>query len=110
MSLECQFRPLPTDVRHHPLDELSQRVRSLVNRQLFEMISQRLSPDEHQRLDQLLELDPQRRRSQFSDLKQSPKRATVSHLRQLQTRLAWLLEIANTERLLQEVPNSKVKH
>jgi len=92
------------------LDELSQRVRSLVNRQLFEMTLQRLSPDERQRLEQLLELDPHRRRSQFSALKQSPKRATVSHLRQLQTQLAWLLEIANTERLLQGVPNSKVKH
>ena len=92
------------------LDELSQRVRSLVNRQLFETTLQRLSSDEHQRLEQLLELDPQRRRSQFSDLKQSPKRATVSHLRQLQTRLAWLLEIANTESLLQGIPNSKVKH
>ncbi|MGC5328636.1 Tn3 family transposase [Brevibacillus sp. SYSU BS000544] len=92
------------------LDRLTRRIRSLVNYRFFNEVLQRLSHDEINLLDQLLVTPEDKRRSAYNDLKELPKSSTKTHFQDLQTRLSWLASLGDIERLLEGVPNAKIKH
>jgi len=92
------------------LDRLVRRVRTLVNRRVFEQIAGRLSATEATRLDQLLEASNSRRRSAFSALKETPKNPTLTHMREWQAHLLWLLSLGDADRLLAGIPTAKIVH
>jgi hypothetical protein len=91
------------------LDRLVRRVRTLVNGRFFQMVLSRLTPEDQRRLDRLLTAD-EPYRSDFNYLKEPPKRATLSHMHDLQVRFSWLLTMGDVERMLEGIPNAKVKH
>ena len=92
------------------LDRLARRIRILVNRQFFNNVFGRLNDMEQRRLDELLDVENPRHKSDFNYLKETPKSATLSHLRDLQVRFSWLLDMGDVERLLEGIPNAKIKH
>jgi TnpA family transposase len=92
------------------LDHLVQRIRTLVNRRVFQQVLASLSPDEQQVLEHLLTVKPPQRRSDFSRLKDPPPRATLTHLAEWQRRLTWLLAHGEVDRHLEGIPHAKVKH
>lgn len=92
------------------LDRLARRIRMLVNRQFFHTVFSQLSAMEQRRLDALLDVENPRHKSDFNALKETPKSATLSHMRDLQGRFSWLLAMGDVERLLDGIPNVKIKH
>lgn len=62
------------------LDRMARRVRATVNRRLFAMVDDRLSPEVLKSLDALLVTAAGQQRSAYNDLKAVPKRPTVGHL------------------------------
>lgn len=92
------------------LNRLARRIRILVNRQFFSNVFSRLKAIEQRRLDELLDVENPRRKSDFNYLKETPKSATLSHMRDLQVRFTWLLAMGDVERLLEGIPNAKIKH
>lgn len=92
------------------LDKLARRIRTLVNRRFFNTVLSRLSADEQRQLDRLLTPDDPNHKSTFHCLKEPPKSATLSHMHELQVRFSWLLTIVDVERMLEGIPNAKIKH
>lgn len=92
------------------LDKLARRIRTLVNRRFFNTVLARLSADEQRQLDRLLTPDDPNHKSTFHYLKEPPKSATLSHMHELQVRFSWLLTIGDVERVLDGIPNAKIKH
>ncbi|UAT32900.1 Tn3 family transposase (plasmid) [Bacillus badius] len=93
------------------LDRLARRVRTVVNYRLFNRILTRLSTEERGKLDQLLETSMELQKSDYNYLKDLPKSPSISHMKDLQSRLLWLTTfIPNIDQILEEVPNSKIKH
>lgn len=92
------------------LDRLVRRVRTLVNFRFFRSVLERLPVEEQRRLDRLLDTNEPTHRSDFNYLKEPPKSATLTHMQNLQARFSWLLTMGDVERLLQDIPNAKIKH
>ncbi|NHN33221.1 Tn3 family transposase [Paenibacillus agricola] len=92
------------------LDRLVRRVRTLVNTHFFQSVWNHLRPEEKQKLDQLLEPSRFRSRSDFNYIKELPKSPKFSHFKELQAKYAWLQSLGGVERLLEGVPNAKIKH
>ena len=92
------------------LDRLTQRVRALVNRRMFQAVFDQLTEDDRRRLDALLETSLPRRHSAYNDLKQLPKRPTRSHLQELLAHTDWLASLGDVDRSLEGLPPLKIRH
>jgi hypothetical protein len=92
------------------LDRLVRRVRTLVNRQLFEQILARLSIDEQARLDTLLIATVERSPTIFNNLKLVAKRPSHHHLDALLTHLTWLDSLGQFTPILDGVRPLKIQH
>ena len=89
------------------LDRLVGRVRHRVHQQLYDHITEGLSPVDSGRLDALL--DVRDGRTEFARMKAVPRGASLQHMRQWSTRLAWLESIITTPPLLAAVANTKTQ-
>lgn len=92
------------------LDRLVRRIRSLVNRHLWNSISDRLTSDEKSRLDDLLLPDEKAFRTPYNSLKQLPKKPTLAHLQELLAHLEWLLGLGSFDSAVNDIPPLKIKH
>ena len=92
------------------LDRLVRRIRSLVNRHLWNSISDRLTSDEIRRLDDLLLPDEKAFRTTYNSLKQLPKKPTLAHLQELLAHLEWLLGLGSFDSAVNDIPPLKIKH
>ncbi len=92
------------------LDRLVENVRTEVNQALFARLVARLTLDDTTRLQTLLDTKLATRRTNFQTIKDPPESATLGHLRALELKLAWLLTLSDTDRLLNDVPAAKLKH
>jgi hypothetical protein len=92
------------------LDRLVRRVRTLVNRRLFQTTLGRLSSSQINTLDNLLLPDAKAFRTGYNRLKTLPKKATLKHLQELLSHLDWLTQKGNFNEILKDVPPLKVKH
>lgn len=90
------------------LDRLVSHVRTRVNSAIFALLLDRLTPEEQTMYLGLLNV--KQHRSGFQALKELPKSATVGHLRDLEAKLNWLLQLGDTDRLLEGIPLAKIKH
>ena len=93
------------------LDRLTSRVRSVVNKRLFQKVVSQMSSEEMSYLDELL-LSPPSEKSlaSLSDLKAIPQNATLSHLQSLQAKFERLMSFGIAKRLLQDIAPAKIKH
>ena len=92
------------------LDRLVEQVRTEVNQALFTQVAMCLTAEATARLQALLDAKLAPRRTNFQTIKDPPESATVGHLRALELKLAWLLTLEDTDRLLAEVPAAKRQH
>ena len=89
------------------LDRLVGRVRHRVHEQLYDQITQGLSPADIGRLERLLSVDGAH--SDFSRMKATPRGASLQHMRQWSRRLDWLESILETAPRVASVANTKVQ-
>lgn len=92
------------------LDRIVGKIRSLVNRRIFQTILRRLSPAQILTLDRLLLPDEKAYRTPYNSLKQLPKKATLKHLQELLNHLEWLMGLGDFGEVLANVPAVKIKH
>ncbi len=92
------------------LDRLVRRIRSLVNRRLWNTILRRLSSADLIRLDSLFLPDPKAFHTPYNALKQLPKKPTLKHLQELLGHLEWLLSLGDFDSVLENIPPLKIKH
>jgi len=92
------------------LDRLVRRVRTLVNRQIFDQILALLSTDKQSRLDTLLIATVERSRMIFNTLKLIAKRPSHHHLDAILTHLTWLDSLGQFAPILDGVPPLKIQH
>jgi len=92
------------------LEHLVENVRTAVNDGLFAQVQARWTADETARLQVLLDTKIHPRRTSYQTIKDPPHSATLGHLRAHQRKLAWLLTLADTDRLLADVPAAKRLH
>lgn len=92
------------------LDRLVGRIRSLVNRRLFQTILRRLSEYQTSTLEKLTEPDSTSYRTPYNSLKELPKKATLKHLQELINHLDWLSGIGDFKEVLRDVSPLKIKH
>ena len=83
------------------------RVRHRVHPQLYDQITEGLSPVDSGRLDALL--DVRDGRTEFARMQAVPRGASLQHMRQWGTRLDWLESIITTPPLLAAVANTKTQ-
>lgn len=89
------------------LDRLAGRVRHRVHEQLYNQITQGLSPDDIGRLEGLLSVDDAR--SAFSRMKAPPRGSSLQYIRQWSQRLDWLESMMETGQCVAAVANTKVQ-
>jgi hypothetical protein len=82
------------------LDHLTQRIRTQVNDQFFEIVMARLMAQDQARLDELYTLVDPSKRTEFARLKEAAGRATLSQMKALEQRLSWLESLLDTQELL----------
>jgi len=92
------------------LDRVVRRVRSLVNRRIWNTILRRLTPGQIAQFDTLLLPDAKAFRTPYNLLKQLPKKPSLKHLQELLSHLEWLLGLGNFEEVLEDIPPLKIKH
>ena len=92
------------------IDRLVKRIRTLVNRRLWNQILHRLTSEKTVQLDNLLQPDPKSYRTPYNSLKQLPKKPTLKHLQELLTHLQWLQGVGDFSVVLQNIPPLKIKH
>jgi len=92
------------------LDRMARRVRTLVNQRYFQIILDRLSQDEVNRLDHLLKTETYSSSSSYHRLKHLPKSPTLQHLQEWFTQFEWLNSLGNIDPLLAALPSLKIKH
>lgn len=92
------------------IDRLAKRIRTLVNRRLWNQISHRLTSGQFTALDNLLQPDKQAYRTPYNSLKQLPKKPTLKHLQELLGHLEWLHGLGDFETVLANLPPLKIKH
>jgi hypothetical protein len=92
------------------LDRLVRRVRTLVNRRIFQTVVSRLTASDLARLDTLLLVDDRTHRSPYNRLKQLPKQPTLSHLQVWLDHLEWLTALGDVSGPLADLPQLKIKH
>jgi TnpA family transposase len=92
------------------LDRLVDHLRTEVNDAIFAQVQARWTAAETARLQSLLNDKIHARRSNYQTIKDPPDSATLGHLRAHERKLAWLLTLADTDRLLAGVPAAKRRH
>ena len=92
------------------LDRLVDHLRTAVNDAIFAQVQARWTAEEAARLQALLDDKIHARRSNYQTIKDPPDSATLGHLRAHDRKLAWLLTLADTERLLAGLPTAKRRH
>jgi len=92
------------------LDRLARRIRTLVDRGIYQIILTRISEEEQHRFSRLLETDPSTPFTSFNRIKEIPKSATLTHLDEWLSRLIWLQSLGNMGPLLKDVREAKIIH
>jgi hypothetical protein len=72
------------------LERMARRIRSLVNRGIYQQVADRLSDTEQQALLQLITREEEESFTAFHRIKETPKSATLTHLDEWLSRLTWL--------------------
>ncbi len=87
------------------------RIRTLVNRGIYQSIQTKLTFASQQALLALLEQeDEATSTTPFNRIKEAPKSATLTHLDEWLSRLTWLESLGNMQPLVEGIPYAKVKH
>jgi TnpA family transposase len=87
------------------------RIRTLVNRGIYQGIQSKLSETSQQALLALLEQEDEATAlTPFNRIKGAPKSATLTHLDEWLSRLTWLESLGNMQPLIEGIPYAKVKH
>jgi len=92
------------------VDRLARRIRTLVNRRIFETIQNRLALADLLRLEAMLERDQQNTRTAYDRLKMLPKSSSRSHLQELIDHITWLMTLGETESILFGISAAKIHH
>lgn len=92
------------------LDRLVRRIRTLVNRRLWQTMLRRLEPPQLAKLENLLLPDSQAFRTPYNSLKQLPKKPTLKHLQELLDHLEWLVGLGDFDQVIKNIPPLKIKH
>lgn len=91
------------------LDHLTQRIRTQINEEFFEIVSARLTAQNQARLDDLHTLVDPSKRTEFARLKEAPGRASLSQMKALEQRLSWLEALLDPHQLLAGIPLARSK-
>ena len=91
------------------LDRLTRRLRALVNRRYFARIAERLTEDDHRRLDDLLEV-PAGGKSIFNTLKPGERRDSKRHFKALLDHIDTLDRLVDVPGVLEGLPDVKRRH
>jgi TnpA family transposase len=91
------------------LKRMAQRVHALVQRQLVERVSGRLTVEQTERLDRLLVIEFEQRQTAFNALKRLPRKPSRQHLEELVDHLEWLDSLGDTETPLAGIAPAKVR-
>ena len=91
------------------LSRLIKHTRSLVNRRIFEGISQQLTPEQKKIFEDLLIVKLDYNRTGFNGLKQLPKKPSITHFRELIKHHHWLLSLVDTKKYLENISQSKLQ-
>ncbi len=92
------------------LDRLTRRIRTAVNRRIFEAVERRLTVADRKVLDALLLVLPSRTRSVYARLKAPAKRPTLGHLQELLDQLEMLETLGRPSGLLAGIRPGKIAH
>lgn len=92
------------------LDDAAQQIRTAVNADLFQVVHDQLTADQHAALNALLLVDSTTGRSGFARLKEPPPRASFTHLAAWLDRVHWLDSLGSTLRLLAHILPAKILH
>ena len=95
---------LPT---FYHINRLVKHTRSLVNRNIFKQIYQKLDDTLLKALDDLFTIKPGHNKTGYNALKRLPKNPTITHFKELLEHHDWLLSFGDTEKYLADV--SKIK-
>jgi hypothetical protein len=90
---------------------LAGRIRTVVNRGIYQAIQSKLTKAEQQALLALLEQEDEASvLTPFNRIKEAPKSATLTHLDEWLSRLTWLESLGHMQPLVEGIPYTKVKH
>jgi TnpA family transposase len=92
------------------LDRIARRVRTLVNRGIYQRIFTRLAEDQQQALSHLFQQDESTPFTAFNRIKEVPKSATLTHLDEWLSRLTWLQSLGTMDPLIEGIRATKIIH
>lgn len=85
------------------------RIRVAVNRSFYKQVYNSLSDEDISNIDKLLENVDESNSTPWNKLKMEPLNPTVNHLKDLVSHLEWLQEKKVSEKILKNMPYSKIK-
>ncbi len=91
------------------LSRLVKHARYLVNRGLFSIIVEQLSPQQKETLDQLLLQKSDKYRTGFNDIKRLPKKPTITHFKELIKHHDWLFSLFSAKRYVAHITKKKLQ-
>ena len=91
------------------LQQIAERVNTVVQRRLFQKVLGRLTPQQTEALDHLLVVEFDHRQSAFDLLKKLPQRPSRTHLEELLDHLDWLDSMGDVAAPLEGVPATKIR-
>lgn len=92
------------------LDRLIGRIRTAINKRLFQSVFNHLTKNDKVKFDEMFESDQRLRRSSYNRLKQLPKSPTLSHLQEWLDQLEWLTSLGDVNGPLAGLAPIKIKH
>lgn len=92
------------------LDRMVRRIRTLVNRGIYQSILTKLSDADQQSLSGLLHTEEPSTFTPFNRIKEAPKSATLTHLDEWLSRLLWLQSLGAMQRLVEGIRSTKISH
>jgi TnpA family transposase len=88
----------------------ARHVRSLVHRQFYRQVDERLSHEEKTHIETLFLTEPASRFAPWNTLKQEPGNPTLGHLKTWLDRQVWLSKYGVGQQMKLDIPDVKVKH
>jgi len=88
----------------------ARHIRTVVYHQFYRHVEDTLTPQEQARIEVLFVAEPETRFTPWNTLKQEPGSPTLIHLKLWLDRQIWLAQYRIGEKVLEGIPDVKVKH
>lgn len=92
------------------IEKEAKRSRAVTNRQIYQVIYDRISEEDRVKMDDVLKVNPETKRSLWNEVRQDTGKATLEEINNIINKLSWLRETTGFSDPFDDVPYVKISH